>query len=586
MSETSRTFDQMNFWGTASGTCSPEPAAGHMLCDLPDGPTPDLLSPSVAHVSLTPQQAKEKGSLTSGTFGRQLSTSSTPWAEEFQSYLASRLAPLSNTAGGILWRLIWKESVTPAKRKISRLVASARSTKDKGSTSSATWPTPQSFDATNDGEPRALRYKGNAPSEAGHSSPIDKPGSYRGDLKDYAGLAGWPTPKTPTGGAESAERKQELGRTSSGGGDLQAAAILATWPTPDYSIAQDGESLETWEKRRAELKEKGVNGNGCGTPLTIAAQMAGWPTPAEQNADGGPNPTFDPANHCTLQTAAQMSDLVAEAAPEPQMELAGWPTPTSLTPAQNGNSEAGNSDSLRRMQWLATWSSPTAQDHSRGNLPPREWDTGVPLTQQAAMTNWPTPQTADGERGSDTMMRGNLTMKGAANLTSWATPRSEDSECPGAHRGKADGLHSQANLSNWSTPSSRDWKDSPGMAQDSFDKSGKFRNRIDQLARQAHTTAATPGPTSSGFPAGTENIAPFKGQLNPALSRFLMGLPPIWDWCALRVKLARKSGSTRHSSKKAKTESGDSEGTAMPSSRSRRKSSSGRISTPKGATNE
>ena len=33
----------------------------------------------------------------------------------------------------------------------------------------------------------------------------------------------WPTPRTITGGAESQSRKQELGRTESGGGDLQAA---------------------------------------------------------------------------------------------------------------------------------------------------------------------------------------------------------------------------------------------------------------------------------------------------------------------------------------------------------------------------
>jgi hypothetical protein len=35
-------------------------------------------------------------------------------------------------------------------------------------------------------------------------------------------LAGYPTPRTITGGAESAARKRELGRENSGGGDLQA----------------------------------------------------------------------------------------------------------------------------------------------------------------------------------------------------------------------------------------------------------------------------------------------------------------------------------------------------------------------------
>lgn len=58
----------------------------------------------------------------------------------------------------------------------------------------AGWPTPQAFDASNGGAPRALRYKGNAPSEAGNTRDPNKSGSYRGDLKDYAGLAGWVTP--------------------------------------------------------------------------------------------------------------------------------------------------------------------------------------------------------------------------------------------------------------------------------------------------------------------------------------------------------------------------------------------------------
>ena len=53
----------------------------------------------------------------------------------------------------------------------------------------AGWPTPQAFDANGNGQPRPLRYKGNAPSEAGNTRRPDMPGSYRGDLKDYAGMA-------------------------------------------------------------------------------------------------------------------------------------------------------------------------------------------------------------------------------------------------------------------------------------------------------------------------------------------------------------------------------------------------------------
>lgn len=60
----------------------------------------------------------------------------------------------------------------------------------------AGWPTPQSFDASNDGQGRALRYKGDAPSEAGNTRNPEMMGSYRGDLKDYALLAGGATPTT------------------------------------------------------------------------------------------------------------------------------------------------------------------------------------------------------------------------------------------------------------------------------------------------------------------------------------------------------------------------------------------------------
>lgn len=45
------------------------------------------------------------------------------------------------------------------------------------------------------------------------------------------------------------------------------------------------------------------------------------------------------------------------------------------------------------------WVSPTAQDHSRGNKPPRPWDKGIPLSQQVAM--WPTPAARDHKDSGD-----------------------------------------------------------------------------------------------------------------------------------------------------------------------------------------
>ena len=62
------------------------------------------------------------------------------------------------------------------------------------------------------------------------------------------------------------------------------------WPTTDASIAQDGEGLETWEKRRAAAKAKwgSKTGNGFGMPLTIAAKLSGWDkTPQASDGQGG-----------------------------------------------------------------------------------------------------------------------------------------------------------------------------------------------------------------------------------------------------------------------------------------------------------
>tara|TARA_R100000963_G_C4577637_1_gene59978 strand:+ start:159 stop:536 length:378 start_codon:yes stop_codon:yes gene_type:complete len=43
------------------------------------------------------------------------------------------------------------------------------------------------------------------------------------------------------------------------------------WPTPSASVANDGETPQTWQARADKLKEKGINGNGAGTPLTVEA---------------------------------------------------------------------------------------------------------------------------------------------------------------------------------------------------------------------------------------------------------------------------------------------------------------------------
>ena len=88
--------------------------------------------------------------------------------------------------------------------------------------------------------------------------------------------ANWPTPRSTddTKGGPNQQGSK---------GDLMLPSAAAQWPTPSASVANDGESPETWHARAAKLKEKGINGNGAGLPLTVAAVQ--WPTPNAMDSE-------------------------------------------------------------------------------------------------------------------------------------------------------------------------------------------------------------------------------------------------------------------------------------------------------------
>ncbi len=156
-----------------SATSSPASASGAEPCDWLDGPTTDPSGPAVVPASLSARQAKERGLLTSGTYGPPGSGSS--HSADLASSLVSRLKRRLSTIGSTLFKLTWKDSATPSGRPVSLLRASGRRTVEHDCGS---WPTTTRQDAASSG---ALHYS----TESGRHSGTT--------LTDAARMASWPT---------------------------------------------------------------------------------------------------------------------------------------------------------------------------------------------------------------------------------------------------------------------------------------------------------------------------------------------------------------------------------------------------------
>jgi hypothetical protein len=156
-------------------------------------------------------------------------------------------------------------------------------------------------------------------------------------------------------------------------------------------------------------------------------------------------------------------------------------------------------------------------------------------------TSWPTPAAQEdnksveahlamkkrmGERDGTGANRTAITsLQVSAKLAAWPSPQAGTPKQKGYNEaGNTDNGRKTQWLASWATPAACSPNSLRGRGQDPE----KRRKGNHNVNLQDQVTLTVSGPTPNGSGAVTGSI----GQLNPAHSRWLMGLPSVWDDCA------------------------------------------------------